>query len=233
VATCHLYWSNDSGYWLLHIPRAGLKEGTMEALVVAAPKTKVAAPERTPVVILFAETRGFTRTSAILPAPVVLARVSEFFALVRAAVERQGGTVRNVLNDTLMASFAGTGNAQQAVQAAQEIQSGFANFEESWARDYGIRTAVAIGLHAGDTVIGTAGGPTPGQPLVIGDSVSIAERLLHRARAGEFVLSKTVMDALAAAGFALAVQELPPLAIPRREPVRLFGVLRDTRLDFT
>mgnify|MGYP001432921713 CR=1 FL=1 len=31
-------------------------------------------------------------------------------------------------------------------------------------------------------------------------SASIAERLLHRARAGEFVLSKKVMDALAAAG---------------------------------
>jgi adenylate cyclase len=200
---------------------------------MAAPKPKVAGLERTPVVILFAETRGFTRTSAMLPASVVLARVSEFFALVRAAVERHGGTVRNVLNDTLMASFAGKENAQQAVQAAQEIQSGFSKFEESWERDYGIRTAVAIGLHAGDAVIGTAGGPAPGQPLFIGDSVSIAERLLHRARAGEFVLSKSVVDALAAAGFALAVTELPPLDIPRREPIPLFGVLRDTRLDFT
>ncbi|OGA25801.1 MAG: hypothetical protein A3I02_03725 [Betaproteobacteria bacterium RIFCSPLOWO2_02_FULL_67_26] len=200
---------------------------------MAAPKSKVAAPERAPVVILFAETRGFTRTSAILPAPVVLARVSEFFALVRAAVERQGGAVRNVLNDTLMASFSGKGNAQLAVQAAQEIQRDFAAFEESWERQYGIRAAVAIGLHAGDAVIGAADGLTPGQPLVIGDSVSVAERLLHRARAGEFVMSKAVMDALAAAGFALETKALPPLEIPRREALPLFGVLRDTRLDFT
>ena len=200
---------------------------------MAAPKSKVAAPERAPVVILFAETRGFTRTSAILPAPVVLARVSEFFALVRAAVERQGGAVRNVLNDTLMASFSGKGNAQLAVQAAQEIQRDFAAFEESWERQYGIRAAVAIGLHAGDAVIGAADGLTPGQPLVIGDSVSVAERLLHRARAGEFVRSKAVMDALAAAGFALETKALPPLEIPRREALPLFGVLRDTRLDFT
>ncbi|MDH5342756.1 MAG: hypothetical protein OEW79_07990, partial [Betaproteobacteria bacterium] len=71
------------------------------------------------------------------------------------------------------------------------------------------------------------------QPLVIGDSVSIAERLLHRARAGEFVFSKTVMDALAATGFAIDAAELPPLVIPRRDPIELFGVLRDTRLDFT
>jgi len=200
---------------------------------MSASNSREAAPERAPVVILFAETRGFTRTSAILPAPVVLARVSEFFALVREAVERQGGTVRDVLNDTLMASFSGKGNAQQAIQAAQEIQGKFSGFEESWERDFGIRAAVAIGLHAGDAVIGTAGGAAPGQPLVIGDCVSIAERLLHRARAGELVLSKAIMDALAAIGFELEVKALPPLEIPRRDPVRLFGVVRDTRLDFT
>jgi adenylate cyclase len=201
---------------------------------MAEPKSQVTASGRTPAVILFAETRGFTRTSEILPAPAVLARASEYFALVRGAVERQGGIVRSVLNDTLMASFAGQGkNAQHAVQAAQEIQRDFAQFEELWQRDYGIRAAVAMGLHAGDTVIGTAGGAMAGQPLVIGDTVSIAERLLHRARAGEFVLSKAVMDALAAAGFALEAKALPPLEIPRREPIRMFGVVRDTRLDFT
>ena len=200
---------------------------------MAAPKSKVAAPERTPVVILFAETSGFTRTSEMLQPSVVLARVSEFFTLVRAAVERQGGTVRHVLNDTLMASFEGKSPARQAVQAAQEILRDFTVFEESWKRDYGIRAAVAIGLHAGDAVVGIAGGSMPGQPIIIGDSVSVAERLLHRARAGELVLSKTVMDALTATGFALEATELPPLEIPRREPIRLFGVLRDTRLDFT
>lgn len=200
---------------------------------MTAPKSEVATLERTPVVILFAGTSGFTRTSEMLEPSVVLARVSECFALVRAAVERQGGIVRNVLNDTLMASFAGQNNAQHAAQAAQEIQRDFTVLEESWERDYGIRAAVAIGLHAGDAVIGIADGPMPGQPLIIGDSVSVAERLLHRARAGELVLSKTVMDALTATGFALAAEELPSLEIPRREPIRLFGVLRDTRLDFT
>lgn len=200
---------------------------------MAATKPTRAAPERTPVVILFAETRGFTRMSEILQPPVVLAQTGAFFALSQAAVERQGGIVRNVLNDTLMASFAGERNAQQAVQAAQEIQLEFATIEDAWARDFGIRAAVAIGLHAGDAVIGAADAAGSGAPLIIGDSVSIAERLLHRARAGEFVLSKPVMDALVAGKFALDAEALPPLEIPRREPIGLYGVLRDTRLDFT
>ena len=200
---------------------------------MATPKSDLAAPERSPVVILFAETRGFTRTSGILEPSVVVARVSECFALVWEAVERHGGAVRNVLNDTLVASFAGEGNAKRAVQAAQQIQRDFVVFQETLEHGYGIRAAVAIGLHAGEAVIGLAGRPMLGQPLIIGDSVSIAERLLHRARAGEYVLSKPVIDALAATGFELEAEELPPLEIPRREPIRLYGVLRDARLDFT
>lgn len=41
------------------------------------------------------------------------------------------------------------------------------------------------------------------------------------------------MDALVAAQFVLEAEELPPLKIPPREPIRVFGVLVDTRLDFT
>jgi adenylate cyclase len=200
---------------------------------MAALKSGETSPERTSVVILFAETRGFTRTSEMLDPSAVLARVSDFFALVWAAVERQGGAVRNVLNDTLVASFAGEGKALRAAQAAQAIQHDFVAFEETLEHGYGIRAAVALGLHAGDAVIGSAGSPMPGQSLIIGDSVSVAERLLHRARAGEYVMSKTVMDTLAGTEFALEAKELPPLEMPRREPIRLFGVLRDPRLDFT
>ena len=57
-----------------------------------------------------------------------------------------------------------------------------------------IRTAGAG--HSGGAVIGVV----DGHPLIVGDGLSIAERLLHGARAGEIVLSKPIMDALAAAG---------------------------------
>lgn len=189
-------------------------------------------PERIPVVVLYAETRGFTRTSEILEPAVVLARLAEFFAVVIAAVRKHGGVVRNVLNDTVAASFAGEGNAARAVQAAQDIQVGFIPVEEKWASAYGIRAAVALGLHAGDAVVGQLG--SAGQTFIVGDSLSIAERLLHRARAGEYVMSKVVIDVLKATGFELEAEELPVLEIPRRDPIRLYGVVRDEgRLDFT
>jgi class 3 adenylate cyclase len=182
---------------------------------------------------MFAETRGFTRMSEMLEPDVVLSRVAGFFTMVTEAVHRQHGTVVNVLNDTLVATFAGKDDAQRAVLAAQETQTDFVKLEESWQREYGIATAVAMGLHRGDVVVGQAGGPYPERPLVIGDGVSVAERLLHRARAGEFVLSQAIMDALAETGFHLDVDTLPAMVIPQRDPIQIYGVLLDTRLDFT
>lgn len=196
-------------------------------------KSAVAMAKRATVTILFARLRGFTRMADQLDPPVVLARVSEFFALVAAAVERHEGTVINVLNDTLMATFAGQRDAPHAVQAAQEIRRDFTILKAAWQHDHDIRAAVVMGLHGGAAVFGSAEGAMPAQPLVIGDSVSVAGLLLHRARAGEILVSETVMDALAASRFVLEAKELPMFRIPPREPFRIFGVLLDNRLDFT
>lgn len=199
-----------------------------------ASKTEVDKPERSPTVILFAETRGFTGMSDMLDPAVVLARVAEFLALVTKSVDEHEGAVVNILSDTVMATFTGQDDAQHAVEAAQEIQSGFAKLAEDWHRDFGIRAAVSMGLHCGDAVVGFAeNNPTPDQLFVFGDCVSIANRLLHRARAGEFVLSETLMDLAREMGVSLDAEELPPLALARRDPIKLFGVLLDTRLDFT
>src|SRR5439155_1587721 len=116
----------------------------------------------------------------------------------------------------------GKDDAQHAVEAAQEIQAGFATLAEAWQRDFGIRAAVSQGLHCGDAVVGFAKeSPTPEQLFVFGDCVSIANRLLHRARAGEFVLSETLMDLAAEMGVTIDAEELPALEIPRREPINM------------
>ncbi|MGA7984107.1 MAG: adenylate/guanylate cyclase domain-containing protein [Burkholderiales bacterium] len=192
--------------------------------------------ERSPAIVLFAELRNFTRMSEMLEPQKVLDLASGFFALVADAVEGSGGEVFGVRNDTLIAAFRGgahPGQASQAVAAAQRIQREFGAIAESWQREYGLMTAVAMGLHLGDTVFGMAGPDGATQFVAFGDCVSIAERLLHRARAGEFVLSAAVMDALGGANSELGADELPPLQLARRESIEIYGVLLDTRLDFT
>ena len=202
---------------------------------MATRRSEAEKPERSPTVILFAETRGFTGMSDMLDPAVVVTRVSEFVALVEKAVEEQEGAIVNVLSDTVMATFTGADDAQHAVEAAKKIQASFADLAAAWERDFGVRAAVSMGLHCGDAVVGFAeGSPTPDMLFVFGDCVSIANRLLHRARAGEFVMSETLVDLAREMGVAIEeAEELPPLEIPRRKPIRLFGVLLDTRLDFT
>jgi adenylate cyclase len=191
-------------------------------------------PERSPMVILFTETRGFTGMSDMLDPGVVLARVGEFVKLVTEVVEGREGTVVDILSDTMMATFTGRDDAQHAVEAAQEIHARFGTLAEAWQRDFGIRAAVSMGLHCGDAVVGFAEeSPTPEQLFVFGDCVSVANRLMHRARAGEFVLSEMLRDLATEMGVTIEAEELPPLEIPRRKPIRLFGVLLEERLDFT
>lgn len=195
---------------------------------------EIEKPERTPTVILFAEMRGFTGVSDMLDPAVVIARVGEFVSLVWSAVEKNEGAVADILSDTVMATFTGQDDAPNAIRTAQEIQGSFATLAEVWHRDFGIRAAVSMGLHCGDAVVGFAEkSPTPDQLFVFGDCVSIANRLLHRARAGEFVISGTLKDLAEEMGVTLDAEALPPLEIPRRDPIDLYGVLLDTRLDFT
>jgi adenylate cyclase len=200
---------------------------------LTATQLNSASAERADFAVLYAEIRGFTRVSAILEPAIVIAGISGFFTMVAAAVERRGGVVRSMLNDNLMATFAGPANATHAVEAAQDILRDFTQIEDAWQRDYGFATAVAMGLHRGDVVVGPSS-EQPGAPtLTVGDGLSIAARLLHRARTGEVVLSKTVMDAVDATALTVEMEKLPSLNIPRREPLEIYGVLLDTRLDFT
>src|SRR5258705_6029090 len=175
--------------------------------------------------------RGFTGQSDMLDPAIVIARVGEFVTLVWNAVEKHEGALVDILSDTAMATFTGQDDAQHAIAAAHEIQAGFATLAEAWQRDFGIRAAASMGLHCGDAVVGFAKeSPTPEQLFVFGDCVSIANRLLHRARAGEFVLSDTLMDLATEMGVAIEAEELPPLESPPPDPIKLFGVLVHTRL---
>ena len=189
--------------------------------------------ERKPAAILYAELRNFTRMSEMLEPERVLALANEFFALAARAAQMCGGQVMWVQNDTLVIAF-GTGKppqfAQQAVQAAQLVQREFGPVAERWHRELGLQAAVALGLHLGDTVFGMAGPAGAERFVTFGDTVSIAERLVHRARAGEIVLSSAVTMAV---GGTSGARTQPPLELGRRPPIVIYGILLDTRLDFT
>jgi adenylate cyclase len=185
-------------------------------------------PERRKAVMMYAELRNFTRMSEVLEPARVLALASEFFALSAKSIGAHKGRVLSIHNDSLLGMF---GSAAEALKAAQDMQREFAPVGERWKSEYGLPAAVAHGVHMGETVFGMAGPQGAQQFVAFGDSVSVAERLVHRARSGEIILSG---DAYKAVGGGVQANELPALEIGGRRPaIKIYGVVLETRLDFT
>lgn len=192
--------------------------------------------ERRQAVLLCTEIRGLARMSEALDPSLVMFLANEFFAFAADAVTAEGGEPLVPLHESLLSVFA-RGNpmqtAQQAVRAAQRIQAGYPALAERWRQAYGLRTAAAQGLHLGEVVLGIAGPKGLERRIAFGDSVSLAQSMLNRARAGEFVMSEAVMGALSVENLDLDADPLPQLELPRRSPIRIYGVLVEGRLDFT
>jgi len=192
-------------------------------------------PVRRRAAILYAELRNFTRLSEVLEPAKVLQLANDFFTLAAKSALTNDGEVLSVHNDALLAAFHADGreSAERAVKAAQVIQRDFGTMGEKWKTEYGLPAAVGLGVHLGEAVFGMAGPADKQQFVALGDCVSIAERLVHRARTGEIVISFDVMKALGPLVKTLGAHELPPLELPGREPLPIYGMVLETRLDFT
>ena len=186
--------------------------------------------ERRGVGVVYAELRNFTRLSEVLQPAKVLDLADAFFALAARLMQAQEGKVLAVHNDSVLAIFPA---AADALVASQAVQREFAPVGERWQTEYGLPAAVALGVHLGNAVLGMAGPPGARQYVAFGDCVSIAERLVHRARAGEIVFSLDFFQAVGADPEELGAQPLPPLELARRPAIPIYGLLLETRLDFT
>ncbi len=194
------------------------------------------ATDRRQAVLLGTELRGLARMSEALDPSLVIFLANEFFGFASGIVVALGGEAVTSQHEMLLSVFS-HGNplqtSQQAVRAAQRIQADFPALAERWRTTYGLRAAVAQGLHMGEVVLGLAGPRGLERRVAFGDSVTLAQCMVNRARAGEFVMSEAVMGALSVENLDLDAEPLPKLELPRRSPIRIYGVLVEARLDFT
>ena len=193
--------------------------------------------ERREAAILYAELRNFTRLSEVLPPEKVLELANDFFSFCAMAVTANKGKVLSVQNDMLVAAFAAAERkdfARRALKAAQDVRREFGGVSDQWKTQYGLPAAVSSALHLGEAVFGMGGPIGARQFVAFGDCVSVCERLVHRARHGEIIMSLDVVKAIGAAALKeLGAEELPSLEIPKRPPIPIYGLPIETRLDFT
>ncbi|HET7671659.1 MAG TPA: response regulator [Burkholderiales bacterium] len=183
--------------------------------------------QRTGVVALFADLRGFTRLAEATQVADVVGFLNEYFAVLTEAAYRHEGTIFNMAGDSLLVGFnvpfPQPDAAKLACRAAQDMAGSVKPLLERWSAGGGTPTGVGFGMAAGDAIIGNIGSPHYMNYTIIGDAVNVAARLVEMARPGELLLSRAALHA--AGDCAAGAEPRGPLALRgRREPVEAYAV---------
>ncbi|MGE5227515.1 MAG: ATP-binding protein [Planctomycetaceae bacterium] len=180
------------------------------ALAPAAPGRE----ERKIISVLFVDLVGFTARSDGADPEDVRDSLEGYFASVRGAVERYGGTVEKFIGDAVMAVFgapvAHTDDAERAVRA------GLAALEAVSGLGLSARAAV----NTGEAVVSVGSGHERGEALALGDVVNTASRLQSSAPTGGLVVGE---ETYRATHDAIRYEERPPVtAKGKRDPLAIW-----------
>lgn len=150
--------------------------------------------------ILFADLRGFTRTSQMLSSTDTLKLINLYFDKMVQAVENSGGTVDKFIGDALLAVW-GVPNpveyaADSAVTAAREIQKTVNQLNDERRAENKIHLEVGIGISSGEVIAGNVGTEKRSDYTVIGQEVNLAQRLSSEAGGGQIFISSKTYHAL-------------------------------------
>ncbi len=167
--------------------------------------------------VLFADLRGFTRLSELLDPADLLKLLNEFFERMTRIVQRAGGTVFHFAGDALMAGFGVPATqpdaASRAVGCGLRMIAQSRSLFERWPATVGL----GIGINRGEVIAGNVGSNDYMSYTLIGDVVNVASRLTTRARAGEVLMSKSVLASIHQWGETLDAVALPPISIRGKE----------------
>jgi len=127
--------------------------------------------------ILFTDMEGFSMLSEQVTPREIIATLNEYFSVVAAPIERQGGVINQFQGDAILASFnlpeGDPDHAAKAVEAALEIQ----RVLEGHTFASGLKLRSRIGINSGRVVGGLVGTAERVNYTVHGDDVNLAARL--------------------------------------------------------
>jgi adenylate cyclase len=171
-----------------------------------APSDLDAAGTEKPLAIMMVDLRDYTRMAqGRLPYDVVYV-LNEFFAATGNAIVTHNGTIDKYLGDGFLAFFGRERGIQagcrDALCAARAIDLALDHVNAKLEAELGSPLRIAIGLHAGECIIGRIGFGPSREVTVIGNAVNVASRLeaLAKAHGFQIVASKDVFDNVAWSG---------------------------------
>jgi class 3 adenylate cyclase len=154
--------------------------------------------QRTNVVALFADLRGFTRLTEQNDVASVVSMLNEYFGVLTEAAYQHDGTIFNMAGDSLLVGFnvpfPQRDAAERAWRTALEMVGRFAPVAAAWHRLYGLDVGVGVGICTGEAIIGNVGSEHYASYTIIGNPVNTAARLMQLAAAGEVLVCGPVYE---------------------------------------
>jgi class 3 adenylate cyclase len=136
---------------------------------------------RQEVAILFSDLRSFTSSSEKADPEQIVRELNEYFEVMVAAVQSEGGVVDKYIGDSIMAVFGAPSvrddDAARAIRAAWRMEQALVKLNSQRAKRDLPPLRHGIGVHFGACVAGNIGTATRAQYTVIGDTVNVAARL--------------------------------------------------------
>jgi class 3 adenylate cyclase len=146
--------------------------------------------------VLFADIRDFTGISQQLAPSESFDYLNAYLNRVGPLIREHGGFIDKYIGDSVMALFAGDGDA--ALDAALALQREVRVYASMLQAQGKPRLAVGIGLHFGRLMLGTIGERARMETTVISDAVNLASRIegVTKLYDASIVVSRAVVDGL-------------------------------------
>jgi class 3 adenylate cyclase len=188
------------------------------------------------VTILFADIRSFTTLSETLPPQELLNFLNAYFESMNAPIHANGGFIDKFIGDAIMALFINEDpavGARNAVRTSLDMLTALQNHNELRKLEGAEPISIGLGIHTGETVIGTVGSVDRMDSTVLGDAVNLASRIesLTKQYAAQILISSSTYRHIATDP-TIHCREIGIVDVRgREEPETIYEVLSGTPHD--
>ncbi|MBU0934700.1 MAG: hypothetical protein KKI09_07440 [Spirochaetes bacterium] len=143
--------------------------------------------------IFFSDIRAFTELSEVLTPEENFAFINSYFSRMVPLIKNHGGFVDKYMGDGIMALFPAEQGADDALQAAVEMQLKVAEYNGHRAKTGYRSISLGVGIHTGTLMLGVVGVDDHMEGTVVSDAVNLSSRLQSIAKA--FNLATVISEA--------------------------------------
>jgi adenylate cyclase len=156
--------------------------------------------ERSEVVIVVADVRGFTKLTSGMDTDDVMDLLNDYFSALVDAIFKFDGTVDKITGDAVLAVFGSPEpdplRHEKAIRAALAMQSAMSDVSDRRRRRGQLTCEIGIGVHCGEVLHGFIGSNDRMELTVIGEAANWTARYCDGAAGGEILISPALHQRL-------------------------------------